>query len=462
MSGAPGRGVVAIVGRPNVGKSTLFNRLAGRRIAIVEQTPGLTRDRIYAACEWRGKRFTLIDTGGLQLLKGGLLEEVRKQTEFALEEADVILFAVDGKEGITGLDQEVAALLRRRGKPLLVVVNKVETRRRAEEAVEFCRLGMGEPIPVSASHGTDIGELLDRLAELLPETAAAEEEGGLRVAIVGKPNVGKSSLLNAVLGQERAIVDAVAGTTRDAIDTPLRWQGRRLVLIDTAGIRRKSKAKESFEYYSVLRAFGAIERAEAAVVVIDGTAGVTEQDKRICGFVHEEGRAQVVAVNKWDLRDPEPSWSKGLMEEFAREASQELAFASYAPVCFVSAKEKVGVERLMEAVWAAGQQHSLHMPAEELNEVVTEAAWERGLSRKGKPVRVYYAAQVATRPPTVALFVNEPKRVHFSQRRYLENRLRERFGLGGTPLRLLLRASDKRRAEAEKRAAVRRDKEEGR
>jgi len=451
MTSARDRGVVAIVGRPNVGKSTLFNRLAGHRIAIEEPTPGITRDRIYADCEWRGKRFTLIDTGGLQLHGDRLEREVVRQVQFAIEEADVILFVVDAKEGIAGLDQEIAEMLRRTGKPVVVAANKVDSRRREGGVPDFYALALGDVVAISAAHGLLIDELLDRVAEKLPESGPREaEEDIVRVAIVGRPNVGKSSLLNAILGEERAVVDAEPGTTRDSIDTPFTWKERALVLVDTAGVRRKSRVKESFEYYSVLRAFGAIERCDVALTLIDAGQGLTDQDKRIAGRAHEEGKAQVLVVSKWDLRAPQgigEARERQLMSDFAREVQAWLPEISYAPVAFVSSLERRGIEALMDTVLDVAERHAFRFQTAELNRILEEATWERTLSRKGKPLKVYYASQVSTRPPTIALFVNDPKLAHFSHLAYLENQIRARVGLEGTPLRLVLRRAHKRDRE---------------
>jgi len=452
----PDQPVVAIVGRPNVGKSTLFNRISGRRLAVVEATPGITRDRIYADCEWYGKPFLLADTGGLDTGNEPLLAQVRRQVEFAIEQAAVILMVVDGKEGISGLDYEVADLLRRSGKPVILVVNKVESARRAEEAAQFYALGMGDPVPVSALHGIDTDVLLDRIAEHLPmppaETAAAEER--IHVAIVGRPNVGKSSLLNALLGQERAIVHGEPGTTRDTLDTPFDWGEHRFVLIDTAGIRRKAKVKEAFEYYSVLRAFAAIERADVSLLVVDGTEGVSDQDKRIAGYAHEQGKAAVIVVNKWDLireraqREAEEqeqplkrSGLKALMADYTREVRHQLVFLSYAPVVFVSAKQGTGLEPLLDTIVSVADQAARRVNTGELNRIISEAVDQRPVSIRGKPLRVYYGTQVKVSPPTFVLFVSDPALVHFSYQRYLENRLRERLGLEGTPLRLYFRES---------------------
>ncbi len=438
------RGIVAVVGRPNVGKSTLFNRIAGRRIAIEEPTPGITRDRIYADCEWMGKRFTLIDTGGLETTKGGIHEAVRRQVEFAIEEADVIIFVVDGKEGIAGFDEEIAEQLRRRGKPVVVAANKIDSRKREDGIPDFYSLALGEVIGVSAAHGLLIDELLDRVAEHLPATESApEDEDVIRIAIVGRPNAGKSSLLNAILGEQRAVVDSEPGTTRDAVDTDYEWKGRKVVLIDTAGIRRKSRVHEAFEYYGVLRAFGAIERCDVALTLIDAIAGLTDQDKRIAGQAHEEGKAQVLVVSKWDLRAPtgqeQASAERTLMADVAREVQAWLPEIKYAPIAFTSSVQRRGIDELMDTAIEVAEQHAYRFQTAELNRMLEEATWDRPLSRKGKQLKVYYATQVSTRPPTLVLFVNDPELMHFSHLAYLENQIRKRVPLQGTPLRLVVR-----------------------
>jgi len=448
MSPPRDRGVVAIVGRPNVGKSTLFNRIAGRRIAIEEPTPGITRDRIYADCEWRGKRFTLIDTGGLEVRAGDLHVEIARQIEFAIEEADVIVFVVDAKEGPAPFDDDIADRLRTTGKPTVVAANKVDSQRREEGIPDFYRLALGDIIAVSAAHGILIDDLLDVIADHLPETQPApEEEDAIRIAIVGRPNVGKSSLLNTILGRPRMVVDAAPGTTRDSIDTPYEWRGQPLVLIDTAGVRRKSRVKEAFEYYSVLRAFGAIERCDVALTLIDAGAGLTDQDKRIAGRAHEEGKAQILVVSKWDLRAPADIAEKverTLMQDFAREVSAWLPEISYAPVVFVSSLQRRGIEPLLDTAAEVAEQHAFRFQTAELNRIFEEATWDHPLSRKGKQFKIYYATQVKAGPPTLALFVNDPGLAHFSHLAYLENQIRHRVPLQGTPIRFLLRKARSR------------------
>jgi len=442
------RGVVAIVGRPNVGKSTLFNRLAGQRIAIEERTPGITRDRIYADCEWESKRFTLIDTGGLQITGDHLHTEIVRQVRFAIEEADVIIFVVDGKDGPAPFDDEVGEMLRKTGKPVIVAVNKIDSRKREDGIADFYRLALGEVVGISAAHGLETDVLLDLVAEHLPETEPApEEEDTVRIAIVGRPNVGKSSLLNAIVGRERTVVDAAPGTTRDSIDTPFEWRGRPLILIDTAGIRRKSRVEEDFEYYSVLRSFGAIERCDVALTLIDASAGLTDQDKRIAGRAHEEGRAQVLVISKWDLRvplDATEQSNRTLMTDFGREVKAWLPEIGYAPLAFVSSVTGLGLEAVLETAVNAAEQHSFRFQTSELNAIFEEATWERPLSRKGKAFKIYYVTQVGTKPPTLALFVNDPELAHFSHMRYLENQIRARVPMEGTPIRFLLRRAHQR------------------
>ncbi len=446
------RGLVAIVGRPNVGKSTLFNRLAGRRIAIEEPSPGITRDRVYADCEWRGRRFTLIDTGGLQVPSTPLEEQVLRQVEFALEEADVIVFVVDAKVGLSPFDEQIADRLRKTGKPVILAVNKVDSPQREDALPDFHRLQVGELVAVSAAHGLYADDLLDLIAERLDQElascpAAPEAEDTLRIAIVGRPNVGKSSLLNALLQEERAVVDAEPGTTRDSLDTPFTWRERPLLLIDTAGIRRQSRVKEPFEYYSVLRAFDAIGRCDVTLTLIDAGEGLTDQDKRIAGHAHQQGRAQVLVVSKWDLRAPEgldPAQERTLMADFSRELHAWLPEIAYAPVAFTSAHQRRGLEALLDTALRVADHHAFRFQTATLNRLLEEATWERDLSRKGRALKIYYATQVRTRPPTIVLFVNDPELMHFSHLAYLENQIRARVGLEGTPLRLLVRPAHKR------------------
>lgn len=430
--------VVAIVGRPNVGKSTIFNRIAGERIAIVEDKPGITRDRIYCRGEWNGRSFHLIDTGGLEF--GGddeMLEHIRHQAELAIEEAQVILFLVDGQEGLTATDEEVARLLHRSNKPVVVGVNKVDHPSHREVIYDFYQMGFGDVFPISALHGTGTGDLLDRIVEWFPDPEEeAYDEDTIRVCLIGRPNVGKSSLVNAILGEERVIVSPVAGTTRDAIDTPFERDGQKYVLIDTAGMRKKGRVYETTEKYSVLRALKAIERSDVVLVVLDGERGIAEQDKRIAGYAHEAGRASIFVVNKWDAVQKDDK----TMDRFRREIQDEFHFMDYAPSLFVSAKTKRRVHTILPMVNEVAEQHAMRVSTSVLNEVLTDAVLTTPPpSDKGRRLRILYGTQVSVKPPTFVLFVNDPELAHFSYQRYLENRLREAFGFHGTPIRLLLR-----------------------
>lgn len=451
--------IVAIVGRPNVGKSTLFNRLSGHRTAIVEPTPGVTRDRLYADCEWFGHPFVLIDTGGIQLEKAPFVEQIRQQVDFAMDEANVIIFLVDGHEGLTHMDYEIAEILRRQGKPIVLVVNKVESKKRLEEATEFYALGMDEPYTISALHGMDVDTMLDRITELLPPPPEVlddeEEDEQLRVAIIGRPNVGKSSLLNAILSEERAIVSDIAGTTRDALDIHYEWNDTPFIFTDTAGIRRKSRVEEDVEYYSVVRAFGAVDRCDVAIVMIDAIEGVTDQDKRIAGYANENGRGMVITVNKWDEKLNRTRREQGLadggqlgtkerqalLQEFTEHIRHELIFATYAPIVFISALNRKGIDELLNTVVDVSEQHAMRIPTGELNRLLAEATFERPTSRRGKQLKIYYGTQPRVRPPTFVLFVNNPELVHFSVERYLENQIRKRFSLEGTPIRIKVKES---------------------
>lgn len=428
--------IVAIVGRPNVGKSTLFNRLLGSRVAIVEDTPGITRDRVYGHTDWRGREFSVVDTGGL-----GMGEEdpfgkhIQQQADIAIEEADLILFLVDAREGLTSADEEVAEFFRKSGRPILLVANKADNARVETDANEFYRLGLGEVLPVSAHSGRGVADLLDEVVDRLPPEQEAEEEDEdrIKVAIVGRPNVGKSSLLNAILGEERVIVSPVAGTTRDAVDVPFEFRDHSFTLIDTAGIRRAGKIQGSVEFYTVLRAERALERADVAVLVVDSTAGLVDGDKRVGGMAHEAGRGCVIFVNKWDA-------IKGMSpREFGQVVRNEMPFMSYAPIVVGSAEEGRGLEDLLEECAEVANNHTLRVPTSELNRVVHEAVDRRPYTSRGREFKVYYATQVAVKPPTIVLFVNDPKIAHETYVRYLENQLRAGFGFSGTPLRVLLR-----------------------
>jgi len=432
--------LVAIVGRPNVGKSTLFNRLVEEPRAIVEDLPGTTRDRLYADAQWGGVAFTLIDTGGLVLwTEDELTMQVRRQVELAMAEAEAILFLVDVAEGLTVGDEEIAELLRVSQKPLFLVVNKADNEARRLAATEFYSLGLGEPYPISALHGTGMGDLLDALVASFPPREEVEEAEGVRVAIVGRPNVGKSSLLNALLGWERAIVSESPGTTRDAIDTQMSWDSQLVTLIDTAGIRRRGRVQRGVEQYSVLRALRAIQRAHVVVLLLDAPQGVTAQDAHIAGYVMEEARGIVLVVNKWDLMQ------EADLSEYAKEVRQAFRFIPFAPLLFVSALTGRRVGTVLETALRVYQERLRRVPTSGLNRLLREAvASHSPPSKRGKRLRFYYATQAEVDPPTFVFFVNDPQLVHFSYRRYLENRLREAFGFEGTPLRLYFR----RRSEA--------------
>jgi len=431
--------IVAIVGRPNVGKSALFNRIAGGRIAIVEGEPGVTRDRLYADAEWRGKRFTIVDTGGLDFREDeGIAGMARRQAELAMAEADVLLFVLDARAGLLPADIEVAEALRRSHKPLLVVANKVDGEALMPNVAEFYALGLGDPFPVSAEHGRGVADLLDAVIARFPDApeAGAETGGAIRVAVIGRPNVGKSSLVNRLAGEERSIVSDIPGTTRDAVDTLIERGSSRFVLVDTAGIRRKSRIDGAVERYSVLRALRAIDRATVCLMLLDATEGVTEQDKRICGYAHEAGKAIILVVNKWDLVEKDSK----TMDRYEAQIRRELGFVQYAPILFVSAKTGQRVQRLFELIEYVAEQHALRIPTGRLNEALQEAVSRRQPpSDKGERLKLLYITQVGVQPPTFALFVNEPRLMHYSYARYLENQLREAFGFVGTPLVFSLR-----------------------
>jgi GTP-binding protein len=437
------RPIVAIVGRPNVGKSTIFNRLIGDRLAIVEDMPGVTRDRLYGIGEWLDHEFSVIDTGGIQLEGDDeLLRSVRAQAELAIEEADVIIFMVDGKAGVTAADSEVAELLFRAKKPIVLAVNKIDNFKRQDDIYEFYSLGFGTPFGISGSHGTGLGDLLDEVVQNFPDTQ--EEEYGeevIKVALIGRPNVGKSSLVNTILGEDRVIVSDVAGTTRDAIDSPFERDGQKYVIIDTAGMRKRGKVYENTEKYSVMRAMKAIERADVVLVLISGEEGIIEQDKHIAGYAHEAGKAAIFVVNKWDVVDKDEK----TMQEFTQKIRDHFLFMTYAPILFLSAKTKQRVHKLLPVVVQVAEQHSLRIPTHVLNEVISDAvAINPPPTDKGRRLRINYATQVTVKPPTIVLFVNDPEMMHFSYERYLENKIRAAFGFEGTPLRLFSRKkSDK-------------------
>ena len=443
--------IVAVVGRPNVGKSTLFNRLTGRRIAIVEDIPGITRDRLYADGEWNGRTYTLIDTGGIGMDEPDPLQaQIRVQAEVAMEEADVILFIVDVEPGVTAIDEELADLLRKGDTPVLLVVNKADNAARERDAAEFYGLGLGEVYSVSALSGRGVADLLDVVVERFPpdEGEGEEDDDVVKIALIGRPNVGKSSLLNAILGEERAIVSPIAGTTRDAIDTPFDWEGHRLLLIDTAGIRRSGKIQGTVEYYSVLRAQRAIERCDVALIVIDSAEGLADGDKRVAGMAHEAGKASVLVVNKWDVgrqQTMEANPSKNPLQVFTQHLRDEMPFVAYAPIAFCSAVRRTGIGAMVETTLDAGQSHAMRIPTGELNRLLRDALDARPLNDKGRTFKVRYATMPSVKPPTIVLFVNDPDMLHFSYKRYLENQIRKTYAFEGTPLRLFARKADERK-----------------
>lgn len=431
--------IVAVVGRPNVGKSTLFNRLAGERISIVQDTPGVTRDRIYADVDWLDRKFTLIDTGGMEIgAEDIILKQILQQAEIAIETADVILFVTDIKQGVTDEDKQVANLLRRTKKPIVLAVNKVDRMERDNlDIYEFYELAIGDPVPVSAGQALGLGDLLDRVVEHFPDKDAEEEEDdAIKVAIIGKPNVGKSSLINKILGENRLIVSNIPGTTRDAIDSPIEIDGQKYVFIDTAGMRRKSKIKEEIERFSIIRAVAAVERCDVAILVIDAQEGITDQDTKIAGIAHERGRAAIVAVNKWDAIEKNDK----TMNQYLKDIGNELAYMPYAPKVFISAHSGQRINRMLELIQTVFQNHALRISTGLLNDVLIEAtAMQQPPSDKGRQLRIYYMTQVSVKPPTFVIFVNDKELFHFSYRRYIENQLRDAFGFVGTPIHFIIR-----------------------
>ena len=451
--------VVALVGRPNVGKSTLFNRLAGERLAVVDDVPGTTRDRLVAEAEWNGVPFSIMDTGGidpsqtasgpdkqpLSIGSADFINEIRFQAEIAIQEADLVVFLVDADSGVTPADQEVAQILRRRqtqrdGKPwppVLLVVNKADSEARRALAFQFYELGMGEPYPISAVHGTGTGDMLDALVAQLPVSAETEEEENIKIAIVGKPNAGKSSLLNRLLGEERAIVSPIPGTTRDAVDTQMVYENIPITLIDTAGIRRRGKIEPGVEKYSVLRSFRAIERADVALLMIDALTGISAQDTHIAGFILEAWKSAVVLVNKWDAVEK----TAQTMDEYTRIVRRELNFMDYVPVLFISAKTGQRVDQVLPLALQVQEERLVRLSTSSLNQIIHEAQDEHPApAHAGRQLKMYYATQVRSDPPTFMIYVNDPKLAHFSYLRYLENRLREKYAFVGTPVRLVLRS----------------------
>ena len=438
-----GKPIVAIVGRPNVGKSTLFNIFANSRISIVEDTPGVTRDRLYADTEWLDNEFMMVDTGGIEIMNTDKIAvSIRQQAQIAIAEADVILFVCDARAGITHEDAEVAKMLRQSKKPIVLAINNADSPKQEMEIFEFYNLGIGEPIPVSAANHLGLGDLLDAVVEKFPETSAYGEDGNedeIKVALIGRPNVGKSSIFNTLVGEERSIVSDVAGTTRDAIDTPVIREGQKFLFIDTAGMRRKARIDEPIEKYSIIRSLRAVDRSDVVLMVIDAIDGVTEQDKKIAGYAHEAGKGIVLVVNKWDLYDKDNTSTLRYTENLRRE----LVFMQYAPVVFVSAMTKQRIHRLPEVIHYVAEQNAMRISTSVLNQVVEDAiAINPPPTEKGQRLKILYATQVKIKPPTFVIFVNEPEIMHFSYQRYLENKLREAFGFEGTPLQMIIRGKN--------------------
>ena len=431
--------IVAVVGRPNVGKSTLFNALAGQRISIVKDTPGITRDRIYADVSWLDKQFTLIDTGGIEPdSKDVILSQMREQAQIAIDTADVILFMVDVKQGLVDADSRVAEMLRRSAKPVLLVVNKVDNLEKyMADVYEFYNLGIGDPHPISAANQMGIGDLLDEVIGYFGDFDGMDEEDErIRVAIVGKPNVGKSSLINKLIGENRLIVSDIAGTTRDAVDTPVMHHGKEYIFIDTAGLRRKNKIKEELEHYMIVRTVSAVERADIVVLLIDAKEGVTEQDAKIAGIAHDRGKAVIIAVNKWDAIEKNDK----TVNEYTAKIRNVLSYMPYAEILFISAQTGQRLPKLFEMIETVSENHSLRIATGVLNEIMSEAvAMQQPPPDKGKRLRLYYITQVGVKPPTFVIFVNDKELMHFSYTRYIENQIREAFGFRGTPLRFIIR-----------------------
>ncbi len=435
--------VVAVVGRPNVGKSTLFNKLVGKRLSIVEDTPGVTRDRIYSECEWRNRKFMVVDTGGIEPQSDDIiLSQMRRQAELAIQRADVIVFITDMKTGVTADDYDVGRMLRKSGKPIVLCVNKCDSiGEPPAEFYEFYSLGLGDPIAISAAHGHGSGDMLDEIFKYFPENDEEEyDDEYIKVAVIGKPNVGKSSLINRVAGEERVIVSDIAGTTRDATDTIVENEHGKYVFIDTAGIRRKSKVLEKIEHYSVLRAYMAVDRSDVCVILIDASVGFTEQDSKVAGYAHEQGKACIVAVNKWDAIEK----TTNTMDEFRNKLKEDFSFMSYVPFIFISAKTGQRVEKLFELINSVNRQNSMRVTTGMLNDVLSYATTRvQPPSDKGKRLKIYYMTQPSTKPPTFVVFVNRADLFHFSYQRYLENQIRQTFGLEGTPVRFIIRERGK-------------------
>ena len=431
--------IVAVVGRPNVGKSTFFNRIAGSRISIVEDTPGVTRDRIYADCEWLTHKFAMIDTGGIEPSSTDvILSQMRDQAQIAIDTADVIVFVCDGKHSYTTADEEIAQMLRISKKPVLLVLNKIDQYKKPDHYYDYFNLGLGEPVMISSVNAMGLGDLLDEIVKLFPDhDALLEDEDAIKICLIGKPNVGKSSMVNKIIGENRVIVSDIPGTTRDAIDTPFTYTDQKYVLIDTAGIRRKSKVNESIEKYSVLRTLTAIERADVCFIMIDAAEGITDQDKKVAGYAHEAGKASIFVVNKWDLIEKD----NHTFNEFKKRIREEFPFMAYAPVMFVSTVTGQRVMQLLEQADYVANNHALRISTGVLNDIINEAiALNQVPSDKGKRLKIYYATQTGVKPPTFVLFVNVADLAHFSYVRYLENQIRKNFNYEGTPIVFKIKA----------------------
>ncbi|WP_226666887.1 ribosome biogenesis GTPase Der [Metabacillus litoralis] len=429
--------VIAIVGRPNVGKSTIFNRIVGERVSIVEDIPGVTRDRIYSSGEWLTYNFNIIDTGGIDIGDEPFLAQIRHQAEIAIDEADVIIFLTNSREGVTAADEEVAKILFRSNKPVVLAVNKVDNPEMRATIYDFYSLGFGEPFPISGSHGLGLGDLLDEVAKHFNNIGTEDyDETTIKFSLIGRPNVGKSSLVNAILGEDRVIVSDVAGTTRDAIDTVYKYEGQEFVIIDTAGMRKKGKVYETTEKYSVLRALKAIDRSDVILVVINAEEGIIEQDKHIAGYAHEAGKAVVIVVNKWDAVDKDEK----TMKEFEENIRDHFKFLDYAPIVFLSAITKKRIHTLMPRILLASENHSRRVQTNVLNDVIMDAvAMNPTPTHKGKRLKIFYTSQVAVKPPTFVVFVNDPELMHFSYERFLENKIRAAFEFEGTPIKIFTR-----------------------
>lgn len=429
--------VVAIVGRPNVGKSTIFNRIVGERISIVEDIPGVTRDRIYSSGDWLTHEFNIIDTGGIDIGDEPFLEQIRQQAEIAIDEADVIIFLTNGREGVTAADEEVAKILYKSKKPVVLAVNKIDNPDMREQIYDFYALGFGEPFPISGSHGLGLGDMLDEVAKSFPQSKGNDyADDMIKFSLIGRPNVGKSSLVNALLGEERVIVSDIAGTTRDAVDSIYTYHGQQYVIIDTAGMRKKGKVYESTEKYSVLRALRAIERSDVVLVVLNAEEGIIEQDKKIAGYAHEAGRAVIIVVNKWDAIEKDEK----TMNVFEQKIRDHFQYLDYAPIVFLSAKTKKRVLNLLPKINEVSENHALRVQTTVLNDVIMDAvAMNPTPTDNGRRLKIFYTTQVAVKPPTFVVFVNEPELMHFSYERFLENRIRDAFGFEGTPIKIFAR-----------------------